>query len=86
MRWQEDKFMVFCNVKKICWELLEHLNFLSCSMVTNKNQEFVNQPLIICKKQVFTMLQVIVNDTNVMRLPLSLQTILHQLFAKQSNS
>lgn len=32
--------MVFCNVKKICWELLEHLNFLSCSMVTNKKSGF----------------------------------------------
>lgn len=28
--------MVFCNVKKICWELFVYLNFLFCFMVINK--------------------------------------------------
>lgn len=53
VKWQVDKFMAFCNAKKVFWELHVHLNILSFSIVTVliKNQKFsVNQFLKICKK------------------------------------
>lgn len=55
-------------------------------MVTNKKSGFCKSTFDNLQETSIYNVAIIVNDTNVMRLPLSLQTIIDQLFVKQSNS
>lgn len=80
VKWQVDKFMAFCNAKKVFWELHVHLNILSFSIVTNKRSEVFCKPIFENLQEIsiynvssISQMQilVIVNDTNVIWFPLS---------------